>query len=214
MSAILKTVGLYNKGGTDVAPDNPKGFYEWDKGVKINERILKSMNSSWDDVKPFNAKRYKKNTEKFKKELMEAIKEDFSGKAYFVIKDPRISVLLPLYTEILESLHVEPLLLIMERSEEEIYLSLKDRNNFSRRKSMALCKKYKTIIYQNHSGYKHIVVQFDDIVSKPIDTTATIIHRLDLPFELDNSKTKKILSFIDSELKHHNIQPSPGKKVF
>jgi hypothetical protein len=51
---------------------------------------------------------------------MEAIEEDFSGQDYFAIKDPRISFLLPLYIEILEMLHVDPLLLIMERLDDEI----------------------------------------------------------------------------------------------
>ena len=213
MSAILQILGLYNKVGIKTAPDNPKGFYEWDRGVEINDKILRSMNSAWDDEKCFHTKRCHKKTNKFKNELLRAIEEDFSGQRCFTIKDPRISVFLPLYIEILESLNVEPLLLIMERPDDEICLSLSKRNGFSREKSLALCKKYKTSIHKDIARYKHIIIQFNDLVSNPVDTTGMIIDRLNLPFTIDSATEKKILDFIDPELKHHNILKSTSIRI-
>lgn len=206
MSAILKIAGIYNKVTDNISPDNPKGFFEWHKGMDINGKIFRLFKSEWDDEKPrpYNEKKCDR-VAIFKKEIMQAIDEDFNDQKLFAIKDPRISVLLPIYLEILNTMNIEPLLIMMERPDEEIYLSLKKRNNFSRKKSFALCKKYKETVYKNISGIKHIIVNFDDLVTSPVKICREIFEKFDIPLLIDDKKGQEMLEFIDPGLKHHNI---------
>lgn len=203
MSAVLKDIGLFNNGILCESPDNPKGFFEWQKGVSINEQILKAVKSSWDDENPLAPDTFNRNRiKKYKNKISRAIREDFPDQNYFVIKDPRISLLIPLYTESLTELGIEPLFIIMERNEEEIYLSLHKRNKFSRQKSQALCKKYKNSIRQYVSYYQNATIQFNDLVQSPVETVQGVVNSLKLPCDI-NEKKSVILDSVDPGLKHH-----------
>ena len=83
MSAILKIAGIYNNVTTNVSPDNPKGFFEWHRGMEINSKIFRLFRSEWDDPKPrpYNEKKQGK-VGKFKEEIKLAIKDDFNSQDY------------------------------------------------------------------------------------------------------------------------------------
>lgn len=206
MSAILKITGIYNNVTTNISPDNPKGFFEWHKGMAINSKIFKLFRSEWDDPRPrpYNEKK-QGEVNKFKEEIIQAIEDDFHSQDLFAIKDPRISVLLPIYLDIFTSMNIEPLLVMMERPDEEIYQSLKKRNNFSRKKSYALSKKYKRSVYENISRCRHIIVNFDEVIKDPVGISKRIVEKFDLPLSIDEKKEQEMLEFIDPELKHHNV---------
>lgn len=207
MSAILKIAGIYNNVTTNISPDNPKGFFEWHKGMAINSKIFRLFRSEWDDPRPrpYNEKKQGK-VSIFKKEIIQAIEDDFDSQDIFAIKDPRISVLLPIYLDILISMSIEPILIMMERPDEEIHLSLKKRNNFPRKKSYALCKKYKEAIYDNLSRCRHVIVNFDELIKDPVGISKRVVKEFDLPLSIDEKKAQEMLEFIDPELKHHNLK--------
>ena len=206
MSAILKIAGIYNNVTTNVSPDNPKGFFEWHRGMEINSKIFRLFRSEWDDPRPrpYNEKKQGK-VGKFKEEIIQAIEDDFNSQDIFAVKDPRISVLLPIYLDIFISMSIEPLLIMMERPDEEIHLSLEKRNNFSKKKSFALCRKYKGAVYDNLSRCRNIIVNFDDLIKDPVGVSKRIVKEFDLPLAIDENKAREMLEFIDPELKHHNV---------
>ena len=76
----------------EASPDNPHGFWERNDVLAINRAILKSQNCNWFTVERFDSSR------PLPAELhapMQAIADELSAHAPFVVKDPRFCLTLP-----------------------------------------------------------------------------------------------------------------------
>ncbi|MES2223669.1 MAG: glycosyltransferase [Patescibacteria group bacterium] len=188
------------------APYNPKGFYEHLDILHTNEEILRTFNSSFEDIKPLPELWYKSiSMIPFKERLREIIERDFADVSVFGFKDPRISILLPLYLELFEEMNLDARLIVCERSSFEIALSLKERINFSLYESLALCKKYKQAIEEGVKGKIFVRVQMNDIANDPLKSIDGIISILNLPIQITEAQKNAITDFVDIKLKHHTL---------
>ena len=88
-SGLLNILGI-NLGSNYLNPsqDNPKGFFENFNISQLNEKILKSLNSSWDDVFPLPKNWWEKEElNAYKKEIIEVIKKEFITEGIYGIKE-------------------------------------------------------------------------------------------------------------------------------
>jgi len=112
-SAVTRVVNLL---GADIAselmppqPDNVRGFWEPLPVADIHDRLLKAFGSAWDDPFPLPDRWTEADAaQRAKRRLAGEIRKDFADSALFVVKDPRITRLLPMWLEILDELAIEP----------------------------------------------------------------------------------------------------------
>ncbi len=189
-------------------PYNPKGFFEHVDILSINNEILRMLNSSFDDIKPLPLNWHRSEfILPFKDKLINIISRDFKNYEVFGFKDPRISILLPLYLEIVKEMNLDARFVICERADIEIALSIKERIRFSLHDSLLLIKKYKTSIDELIKGQKHVRISMNFLLTDPENALKKIVEDLDLSIEVTDVNMHEVKKFLDNDLKHHNITP-------
>ncbi|MDD5070654.1 MAG: glycosyltransferase [Candidatus Omnitrophica bacterium] len=182
---------------------NEKGHFEHLEIVSINETILQLLGSSWDDLRPLSygwqsLPEVLAEKEKIKKVLSkELIERDLIG-----IKDPRISILLPLYLDLFRETKINPFFIIMKRKEIEVAQSLLIRNSFPLEKSIKLYDKYVENIYTNLKSAEKIEIEFDNLLKMPAVSIKKIKETFDIRLKEDHEAEKAVSTFVEGKLKH------------
>ena len=209
ISGILHYAGV--DFGKDLLPgtkDNRKGYFEGRSFYHFNERLLKTIGSSWHDTKPIKEGWQRKaGIKALKTELKKIIRTEYGRKSLFGMKDPRLVPLLPFYMEVFKELGINPCFVIVRRKPIEIYQSLKKRNGFSYEKTLALTEKYlKLIELYTRKAHHKFIIEYDDAL---LDYGAFLLN-IGRVFEINflgksNTDFKKIDAFVSPRLKHHTI---------
>ncbi len=185
---------------------NVKGYFEHTEINDANNAILAVFGSSWSDPNPLRETWHTDpRIASHKKMIREIIARDFSGSELFGIKEPRVSILLPLYTEILQSLSVEPVFVVMERPPEEIAESLYKRDKISSEQAIPLCRKYLEAVTVFTAKEKAVHVGFDEFLGAPKETLSRIERALCIELKDFDSVKNELFEFIDPGLKHFKI---------
>lgn len=207
MSGILRILGI--NFGDNLMPANESnelGYFEHNDIYGNNEKILRQLNSSWDDINELPENWHKAQEMVFyKEEIKDIIRRDFGSCKVFGIKDPRISILLPLYLEILAELNIEPCFVVICRNAAETVRSLEKRNNFDLLKSANLIKKYQESIEKYTQNGKKVYISFEDLVSYPKFAVEKIKDNLGIKLKNFDTFESDLVRFIDPRLKHHNL---------
>jgi glycosyltransferase involved in cell wall biosynthesis len=186
--------------------DNPKGFYEHLDLLELDESILRRLNSSYDDELPLPHEWWKDSRfESYKQSIQDVIRRDFGTSPLFGFKDPRISILLPLYIDALAELGVRPKFVIATRSPGEIAESLRVRNGFSYAKSLALYTKHTDAIEKHTAGFERCRITMADFLADPRSCLERVRDELWIPLVPYESAAREIEAFVDPTLRHHTF---------
>lgn len=109
--------------------DNPAGYFESTPVMQLNERILASAGTSWDDWSRIPEGWFKgPRASALKVEARAVLEAEFGASPLFVLKDPRICRLWPFWRDVLTDMGVTPLPIIMLRRAEEVARSIARRD--------------------------------------------------------------------------------------
>lgn len=186
--------------------DNPKGFYEHIDLLELDESILRRLNSSYDDELPLPHEWWKESRfESYKQSIQDIIRRDFGTAPLFGFKDPRVSILLPLYIDALAELGLRPKFVIAMRSPSEIAESLRVRNGFSYAKSLALYTKHMRSIEQFTTEFERCRIAMADFLANPRACLERVRNELWVPLAPYESAAREMEAFIDPKLRHHTF---------
>ena len=144
------------------ADDNPAGFWEPWEMVALNDRILASLESSWDDVFALGAAaRAAAVKSTFLGEARALVRANYGAADLLVIKDPRTSVLVPFWHEVLTDKGVKPVFVIMVRNPLAVAQSLAKRNGYSVQKSVLLWTSYMLAVERDTRGLDRVFISYD-----------------------------------------------------
>jgi hypothetical protein len=145
-SAVTRLVNLL---GADVAEDllpaaadNSRGYWESHAVVEVHKRLLKAVAAAPDD--PFdpmplpNGWLASRAACDARYRLADIIRKEFADSRLFVVKDPRIARVLPLWVGLLEELGIAPAVIIPFRNPLEVAASLAQRGQICLSKSLLL----------------------------------------------------------------------------
>lgn len=181
--------------------DNPKGHFENLNILRFNDRVLKEIGSSWDDI-AFDFSR------DFEKSYMDQLKailiSEFSYTKNFALKDPRIIFLFDLYRDVMRDLSIDFKILIPYRSPLEVASSLEKRNLFSKEKGLLLWSMNMAMAEIKSRGFPRVFINYDDLINNPADSIYNIdsVLNTELAKLLDLSKVK---DFIDPNLNRNSF---------
>ena len=110
-------------------PGNAMGHWEPSKLVAINEQMLTEAGSRWDDWQMSDLGMLPaRRLAHFKSRIQRRIESEYGTAHLFVLKDPRISRLVPLYEDVLARMDIEPRFVIALRNPLEVLSSLEHRD--------------------------------------------------------------------------------------
>ncbi len=106
------------------APSNPKGHFEPDEIVNIHDRLLAALGTNWYGLEELPASRFASaEASGFAGELVSAIAADYPGSMPFIMKDPRVCRLMPLWRGVLSQCHAKPLFVLPVRNPLDVAIS-------------------------------------------------------------------------------------------
>lgn len=147
-------------------PDNPTGFWEPADMVGLNDRILASVGSRWDDV--FAHRVGPAVWERRAEHLDEArafVADGYADAPAAVLKDPRASLMIRFWDEALKAEGRSPVYVVMVRHPLEVAASVMARGDASEATAVMAWAAYMLSVERDTRGLARLFVDYDDLLS-------------------------------------------------
>ncbi len=193
-----------------VEGDNETGFWESLDVYRLNDEILASGGSRWDDWRSFRPTWHQLNeTHAFKTKALEILSRDFGRSSFFVLKDPRICRLLPFWSEVLLEFGVEAKHVIPMRNPMEVAASLAKRDGLSHSASYLLWLRHVLDAEYFSRGYPRAVITYQGL----LDDWRSLANALELSLGIHWARRGadmdvQIDSFLERRHRHHALSDS------
>ncbi|CAO4138901.1 sulfotransferase family protein [Methylorubrum aminovorans] len=210
LTGVLSLLGCDTNDDLIPADDhNKKGYWESKEISDLNEKMLESAGLSWNSWEPlpkswFNSGR----ASKFRKQALDILERNFFESGLFVLKDPRICRLLPLWSDALKVFGAETIVIMPVRDPREVAVSLLHRNGMNTSTSQLIWLRYVLDAEMNSRDFRRCVVRYDDLVTdwrSVVDKISRDLGQIAWPCTSVSAQAK-IASFIDGSLKHNNTK--------
>jgi len=186
-------------------PDNHRGFFEPRKIIGLHDLMLQALGSSWDDLGAIPTSRLVgAETAEYRPRLLEALREDLGQSRQFVIKDPRLCRLMPLWRLILAEFGAQPSCVLAIRNPLDIAASLEVRNKFPIAKSLVLWLRHFLDAERHTRDLPRTFASYDALLENWKGTVRRIEQDLSLGLAPPGLQTEaQIREFLEPALRHH-----------
>jgi hypothetical protein len=186
---------------------NPKGFWEHAEIVAIHERLLATLNSSWADERPLPDNwLHLPETVAHRAALQSVLLRDFSRSPLWLVKDPRLCRLLPLWLDMLADIDTDPRFVLCLRHPCEVAASLARRDGIAAERACLLWLAHLLESERWSRGRPRAIVTYDRLLADWRVTLEQVAGALSLPLQADAAAARKIDTFLESSLRHHRQQ--------
>jgi len=145
---------------------NPKGLWEHQEAVRIDEAIFTALNLTWHVPSPLPpAWTTYPAVATLRAELQTLLKQELADKPLWGVKDPRLCRLLPLWQPLLAELGRPAGFVLMLRDPDEVAASLYKRDLFPIDKSLLLWLYYMLEAERETRDSVRVVVTFDELLT-------------------------------------------------
>ncbi|MGB1139738.1 MAG: sulfotransferase family protein [Halioglobus sp.] len=204
--------------------ENPRGFFEDEDIVQLNDRLLRSAWLSWDALgyvwqEDFSAPRYRS----YHARAVQLLRERFSGQSLAAMKDPRLCILLPFWqAAVREALDADVYYVLAVRHPAHCARSQKARNSADddfhligkRREHVLLLwatYMYQALLVLQAEADKLLVMDYEATVAAPADQLARLASFLSVPVEYELAQDFAA-RFVDAGLNRSTAQGSPRRQ--
>ncbi len=186
VAELLNAMGIYAGEPGDLAPPdifNPTGYWEHRVAAEINREILATLGASWKNVTPIALTRLSNDYLSRAKGVVQSLQ----GRGPFLLKDPRISLLFPIWRNALP----DAIIVIPWREPMAVAGSVANRDRLPLLGSIALWEHYNRTLLRDTEGLPRLLVSYEELMADPVrvvgdlhDTLARFcIEGLTLPSE-------------------------------
>jgi hypothetical protein len=166
-SAITRVISLLGAGLPDdlieAKSDNERGFWEGREVIALDERALEKFGSWWGGWQSVETKRLLAS-KKLIASARELVRKGFPDADFIVLKDPRVSRLLPLWQRALEQEGFRCVHVVALRHPGAVADSLRHRNELSPEAS-TLSWLAHTLDAEHHARERpHVIVAFENLL--------------------------------------------------
>ncbi|KLV05827.1 hypothetical protein ABT56_09805 [Photobacterium aquae] len=188
----------------DIEAVNQKGFFENRELVAINEEILTELGQSWFSCFDLHHRlgNYQLN-ESLKQRMVGLLKsEQFAEHHYCGLKDPRLSLLLPIWLDVINEIGDTACAVVMNRDCSQVSRSLKTRDQMTPLHSQYLWEYYTIAAVEHSQNLARIWVEHRHLMQ---DTVAVINQ---IFAELTISLSCSAAQFVEPKISRHtSVQP-------
>lgn len=188
-------------------PDNPKGFWESDSVVRLNDRILQTMGSDWSDWRAIGSDALRSAPARaLAQEARSLLQSQFNGGSLIVLKDPRISRIYPLWQQALKQEGYAIHNVLMVRSPLEVALSLRKRNGFQLEHGLLLWLRYSLDMEYQSRSCSRSTVTWEGLHANWRREVARISTETGLVWpNVSDTKAIEIDDFVSPSLYNHQV---------
>lgn len=210
-SAITRVINLL---GADLAVDllpandgNEAGYWESADAWQLNDEILASAGSRWDDwLRHDPASVPALFGKAFKARALGLLERDFEDSPLFVLKDPRICRLLPFWLDVLREFGAEPACVLPIRNPLEVAASLTKRNGFIPAKSHMLWLRYVLDAEYGSRGLNRAFVSYDGLLDDWRNAVRELADELGIAWPgFSSTSESEIDRFLEHRHRHHAV---------
>jgi hypothetical protein len=173
-SGTSATTRVINLLGADIASDllpsipgnNDRGFWESATTYSLHDQLFAALGSAWDDPYPLVDGWLETGAARAaKRAIADHIDQEFAGSKMFVVKDPRLSRLLPLWFQALDERLVEPVVVIPFRNPLEVAASLERRDGLPLAQSLLIYILGNLEAERASRGRRRVFQLYEDLIS-------------------------------------------------
>jgi len=145
-------------------PDNPEGYFESQAIYVLNEQLLAHLDSGWDDLRPFPEPWLASDeATRWIDGLAEALALEFSGSGWFVLKDPRLIRMLPVWKRAVEQLGMTASWVISVRDPVQAADSLAASEGLDPGRALALWLHHLTLAERTTRGERRAFLAYEEL---------------------------------------------------
>lgn len=187
---------------------NVLGHWEAIDAVTLNDEILASAGSSWEDWGPLNEDW---NHSGLRPEMLQRITALVEKHAelgpLFAVKDPRICRIADLWLEGMDAAGIEPLVVLMVRNPAEVIRSLESRDLMAPSYGQLLWLRHVLDAESASRGRKRVVCRYDQLMDNWHGTITEIRSGLGVSLPRNSRKTHaEIEAFLSREQQHQSVE--------
>lgn len=189
--------------------DNPEGFWEHVDIVNLHERVLATLGTSWNDERCLPSQWWlRPEMEIYRAELAQIIQRDFEASPLWMVKDPRMCRLIPLWHTVLKRAGCKPSVIFILRDPREVAQSLARRDGISIERSCLLWLQHLVEAEQWTRDYPRSLVTYEALLSDWKQAIAVIARNLSLELPTDSLAVQnRVSAFLKKDLRHHLAPP-------
>lgn len=184
---------------------NAQGYFEPWKIAILNDERLRAGGSAWDDVFAFPYRALPRKDERaWANRAMALVEEEYGEARFPLLKDPRVSVLLPLWRTVLADLDIAARCVIPVRHPLAVAGSLRRRDGFVEQKSVLVWSAYMLAAEAYTRDLPRAFVSYDALLSDWRAQVSRIEggHGASLP-ALDERAARRIDKALAPDLRHN-----------
>jgi hypothetical protein len=210
-SALTKVLNILGAGlPNNLMPPgeyNLRGFCESESIRQIHDQILASAGSYWDNTSGIPSAWFASPAApEYEEKLLEILVQDMSELPLYVIKDPRICRVIPLWLKVFKRLGTEVRFILPLRHPLEIAASLKKRDGFDTNKSLLLWLGYFLDAERYTRGHIRCFVPYDNLLTSWRNVVGHLEKELEIVFPRQGHlATIEIEQFLCNGLRHHDL---------
>ncbi|MFM7143806.1 MAG: sulfotransferase family protein, partial [Alphaproteobacteria bacterium] len=211
-SAFVRCVNLLGAGiGEKLIPanwGNERGFWEDEEVVAADDALLAAAGRTWHDVRsmPTGWESSPALAEPAAR-IARIVADETARCPLWVVKDPRLSRLVPAWDAAFEAAEVEPCFLVALRHPAEVAASQERRDGFSAGKSNLLWLRHLLEVERATRGRRRVFALYDDLMR---DWRTTLVRSgealgLDWPVPIA-AAAAEIEAFLGRDLRHFSLE--------
>jgi hypothetical protein len=191
---------------------NELGHWESASAVILNDEILASAGSNWNDWGPINADwRASGMRAQMVERAMEVIREHKALGPLFALKDPRLCRLADLWLDAADSAGVDMRVVLMLRHPGEVSASLESRDLMAPGYGQLLWLRHTLDAEHLSRGRKRMVCRFDRLLLDWQDTIDGVRQGLDLALPRNSPAAHaEVDRFLTRDMRHHDAREDAG----
>ena len=212
-SALARTINLLGAslpsellGSTD---SNPAGHWEPQRMIDLHNHIFSTVDSAWADWGEIDGGWFRSpSAERFAHEIAQFLLDEFADAPLFVVKEPRLCRLLPLWIRAAEIARIELRSVLAIRHPGAVVSSLKARDKSHPTRSVLLWLRSVLDAEYETRTLPRAVVPYSDLMADWRGVMTTVGQDLDLAWPRWTRKAEaEIEQFLDPGLTHFSDPP-------
>jgi glycosyltransferase involved in cell wall biosynthesis/GT2 family glycosyltransferase len=189
------------------ASDNEAGFWEQREIQVIHDNLLHALGSKWDDHRRMPDGWVKTPpAETAKAQILNVLRREFNGAKLFVVKDPRMCRLVPLWVSVVSEIGAEPRFLLIVRNPLEVAASLGKRDGFPAAKAALLWLRHALDAEHDTRDFPRAIVSYQAMLADWRRTISIAAGHLGLDVTAQIQRHGAgIDAFLSTERRHHRF---------
>lgn len=204
-SAMARVLGLAGANLPErvitAGADNPLGFWEPRDVVLLNDEILRVVGSEWDDLFGVRVESLvSAQQDAFLPRALEVLELNYGSAETLVLKDPRVSLLSPLWRTALEQAGCAVTFVVMVRDPLEVAQSIAARDGSPVSASMMVWLSHMLAIERDTRGLSRVFVRYTDLLKDWRTVVARLGPALPAPSAVASAE---ISNYLSASARHH-----------